>query len=170
MTHPRQLARLLAGAIVCLFAVTWLESPLRAPAGRRLQMLAVAPQFWGYFAAPLQDRMELFRLRGGTWVRADVPQGSPRNLFGFTRGPVLHNSELRALLRDAPLEWSEGTLREGEVPEVAAPSVPVRNLARHPQLCGDVLLLDRTPVPWAWAGSHRAVSMPVKYARLDVQC
>ena len=116
MTHPRQLARLLAGAIVCLFAVTWLESPLRAPAGRRLQMLAGAPQFWGYFAAPLQDRMELFRLRGGTWVRADVPQGSPRNLFGFTRGPVLHSSELRALLRDAPLEWSEGTLREGEVP------------------------------------------------------
>ena len=170
MTHPRQLARLVAGAILCLFAVTWLESPLRAPAGRRIGMLAVAPQFWGYFASPLQDRMELFRLRGGAWVKADVPLGSPRNLFGLRRGPVLHSSELRALLRDAPLEWSDATLREGELPEVAAAGVPVRNLARHPLLCGDVLLLERTPVPWAWVGSHRAVSMPVKYARLDVQC
>jgi len=65
---------------------------------------------------------------------------------------------------------SDATLREGELPETAFPGVPVRNLAQHPQLCGDVLLLDRTPVPWAWAGTHRAVSMPVKYARLDVQC
>jgi hypothetical protein len=164
------MARLLAAAIVCLFALTWLESPLRAPAGRRLQMLAVAPQFWGYFAFPLQDRMELFRLRGASWVRADFPLASPKNLLGLGRGPVGHSSELRALLRDAPLEWSDATLRDGELPRTASPGVPVRNLARHPQLCGDVLLLDRTPVPWAWAGSHRAVSMPVKYARLDVQC
>jgi antimicrobial peptide system SdpA family protein len=170
MTHPRQMARLIAGAILCLFAVTWLESPFRAPAGRRLQMLAVAPQFWGYFAAPLQDRMELFRLRGGSWVRTDLPLGSPQNLFGLRRGPVLHSSELRALLRDAPLEWAEATVRDGEVPEAAPAGVPVRNLARHPQLCGEVLVVERTPVPWAWAGSHRAVSMPVKYARLDVQC
>lgn len=168
--RPRQVARLLAVAIVCLFALNWLESPLRAPAGRRLQMLAVAPQFWGYFAAPLQDRMELFRLRGGSWVRADFPLASPRNLFGFGRGPVGHSSELRVLLRDAPLEWSEATVRDGQLPETGSPGVPVRNLAQHPQLCGDVLVLDRTPVPWAWAGSGRAVSMPVRYARLDVQC
>ena len=170
MTHPRQMARLIAGAILCLFAVTWLESPLRAPAGRRLQMLAVAPQFWGYFAAPLQDRMELFRLRGGAWVRADAPLASPRNLFGLRRGPVLHSSELRALLRDAPLEWTEATVRDGEVPEAVSAGVPVRNLARQPQLCGDVLVVERTPVPWAWASSRRAVSMPMKYARLDIQC
>jgi len=170
MTHPRQMARLIAGAILCLFAVTWLDSPFRAPAGRRLQMLAVAPQFWGYFAAPLQDRMELFRLRGGSWVRTDVPLGSPQNLFGLRRGPVLHSSELRALLRDAPLEWSEAAVRDGEIPEATPAGVTVRNLARTPQLCGDVLVVERTPVPWAWAGSHRPVSMPVKYARLDVQC
>jgi len=164
------MARLLAGGLLCLFALTWLESPLRAPAGRRLGMLAVAPQFWGYFASPLQDRMELFRLRGDRWVRADAPLSSPRNLFGLARGSVLHSSELRALLRDAPLEWSEATLAEGEVPEEMAAGVPVRNLAREPKLCGEVLVMDRTPVPWAWASSHRPVSMPVKYARMDVKC
>jgi hypothetical protein len=168
--RPRQMARLIAAAIVCLFALNWLESPLRAPAGRRLQLLAVAPQFWGYFASPLQDRLELFRLRGAAWVRADFPLGSPRNLLGFGRGPVGHSSELRALLRDASLEWSEAMVRDGELPATASPGVPVRNLARNPQLCGDVLVMDRTPVPWAWAGTHRAVSMSVKYTRLDVQC
>src|SRR5262249_6036163 len=115
-------------------------------------------------------RLELFRLRGGTWARADFALSSPRNLFGLRRGPVLHSSELRALLRDARLEWSEAKLPEGELPEATPAGIPVRNLARHPQLCGDVLLVERTPVPWAWAGSHRPVSMPVKYARLDVQC
>jgi hypothetical protein len=168
--RPRQVARLLAGAIVCLFAFNWLESPLRPPAGRRLQMLAVAPQFWGYFASPREDRMELFRLRGGAWVKADFPLGSPKNLLGLGRGPVLHSSEFRTLTSEAPHQWSEVTLREGELPEPAAPGLPVRNLARQPQLCGDLLLLERTPLPWAWAGSHRAVAMPVKYARLDVKC
>lgn len=168
--RPRQVARLFAGAILCLFALNWLESPLRAPAGRRLQMLALAPQFWGYFASPLKDRMELFRLRGGSWVRADFPLGSPRNLLGLGRGPVGHSSELRALLRDASPEWSETQVRDGELPETLSPGIPVKNLAQHPQLCGDVLVLDRTPVPWAWAGSHRAVSMPVRYARLEVRC
>ena len=168
--RPRQLARLLTAAIVCLFALNWLESPLRAPAGRRLGLLAVAPQFWGYFASPLQDRMELFRLRGGSWVRADFPLGSPRNLLGLGRGPVGHSSELRALLRDAAPEWSETKIRDGELPDSPSPGVPVKNLAKHPQLCGDVLLLDRTPVPWAWVGSGRAVAMPVRYARLEVQC
>jgi len=168
--RPRQMSRLLAAAIVCLFALNWLESPLRAPAGRRLQLLAVAPQFWGYFASPLQDRLELFRLRGATWVKADFPLSSPRNLLGLGRGPVGNSSELRALLRDASLEWSDAMVRDGELPATASPGAPVRNLAQHPQLCGDVLVLARTPVPWAWAGSHRPVSMAVKYARLDVQC
>ena len=164
------MARLLAGAIVCLVVVYSVESPLRPPATQRLQVLGVAPQFWGYFAAPLQDRFELFRLRNGTWVKADFPLSSPRNLFGLRRGPVLHASELRNLLSTAPLHWEEATVRDGELPEVAAPGVSVRNLARHPQLCGDVLVLERTPVPWAWAASHRPVSMPAKYARMDVQC
>ena len=164
------MARLLAGAIVCLVVVYSVESPLRPPAAQRLHVLGVAPQFWGYFAAPLQDRFELFRLRNGAWVKADFPLSSPRNLFGLRRGPVLHGSELRSLLSNAPLHWEEATVRDGELPEAAAPGVPVRNLARHPQLCGDVLVLERTPVPWAWAASHRPVSMPAKYARMDVQC
>jgi hypothetical protein len=168
--RPRQMARLLAGAIVCLVALNWLESPLRPPATRRLQMLAIAPQFWGYFASPLQDRMELFRLHGDTWVKADYPLGSPRNLLGLHRGPVLHSSEFRTLLSEVPLQWEEARLHEGELPRPAAAALPVRNLARHPRICGEVLVLERTPVPWAWAASHRPVSMPTRYARLDVQC
>lgn len=170
MLRPGPMARLLAAAIVCLFAVNWLESPLRSPATRRLQMLVLAPQFWGYFSEPLQDRTEVYRLRGGTWVKADFPLSSPRNLLGLGRGPLLHSSELRSLMSEAPLRWAEARAPESEVPEVASPPVPVRNLARQPQLCGEVLLLERSPVPWAWAGSRRTVSMPLRYARLDVQC
>jgi sporulation delaying protein A len=164
------MARLLAGAFVFLVVVYSVESPLRPPATQRLHVLGVAPQFWGYFAAPLQDRFELFRLRNGAWVKEDFPLSSPRNLFGLRRGPVLHGSELRNLLSTAQLQWEEASVRDGELPEVATPGVSVRNLARHPQLCGDVLVLERTPVPWAWSASHRPISMPAKYARMDVQC
>lgn len=168
--RPRRVATILAGAIACLTCVAWLESPLRPSTTRRLQMLAIAPQFWGYFAAPLQDRLQAFRWRDGAWVQADAPFASAGNLLGLRRGPVHHSSELRTLVSQIGTEWSGATLAPGQFPETTGPGLTVRNLARHPQLCGEVLLLSRTPVPWAWARSSGKIALPATYALLNVQC
>jgi sporulation delaying protein A len=168
--RPRQVARILTGAIVCVACVAWLESPLRLSATRRLQMLAIAPQFWGYFSAPLQDRLEAFRWRDGSWVKADSPLGAAENLLGLRRGIVNHSAEFRTLVAQVGTQWTEATLTSEQLPETTAPGVAVRNLARRPQLCGEVLLLSRTPVPWAWARSRSKVALPARYAHLSVQC
>jgi hypothetical protein len=168
--RPRKLARVLAAVIVALSCVVWLDSPLRPSATRRMQMLGIAPQWWGYFAHPLEDRMQAFRRRDGAWVQADAPLGVPGNLLGLHRGPVQHSAEFNTLRAQVGERWSTATLGPHELPETAVPLLAVRNVARHPRLCGEVLLLERTPLPWAWARSHHHVALPTRFARLDVQC
>lgn len=166
----RGVARLLAGAIVCVSCVAWLDSPLRPSAIRRIQMQGIAPQFWGYFAAPREKEFEVFRRRDGAWERADAPLGAAVNLFGLRRATVNHGAEFRTLVTQVASRWSTANLNPEQLPDTGEELLPVRNLARRPQLCGEVLLLSRPALPWAWARSSGRVALPTRFARLNVQC
>ena len=39
-------------------------------------------------------------------------------------------------------------------------------LARH----GEVLLVSRSPLPWAWAHAGARTALPTRYVRLRIQC
>ncbi|MGZ6134769.1 MAG: SdpA family antimicrobial peptide system protein [Myxococcaceae bacterium] len=168
--RPRVVARLIAGAIVFLVCVASLDSPLRPAATRRLQMLAIAPQFWGFFSAPRDDQFEVFRRRNGGWERADTPLPAAVNRFGLRRGTTSHSAEFRTLAEQVGTRWSTATLAPEQLPDIGADSLALRNLARQPQLCGEVLLLSRPPIPWAWAGSTGKVALPTRFAQLTIQC
>ena len=171
IVRRRDVARLLAGAIVCLSALVWLDSPLRPSATRRLQMLAVAPQSWGYFSGPRSEELEVFRSSNGGWTRIDVPLGSAANLFGLRRATVNHGAEIRTLQEEAGTRWSTAALTRDQLPEEAnASPILVRNLARHPHICGEVLLVSRPPIPWAWTKSSSRAALPTRFARLSVKC
>lgn len=168
--RPRQVATLLAGVVVLLTCITWLDSPLRPSATRRLQMLAFAPQAWGFFASPREERVEVYRLRSGAWERADSPLGSAANLFGLRKTIVSNGSEFRTLESQVKEQWSTAELTEDELPDGAIEAVAVRNLARQPRLCGEVLLVARPQLPWAWARARARAALPTRYARLSVRC
>jgi antimicrobial peptide system SdpA family protein len=168
--RPRVVARLVAGAIVFLACVAWLDSPLRPSATRRLQMVAIAPQAWGFFSAPREEQFQVFRWRDGTWERADTPLAAAVNRFGFRRATTSHSAEFRTLTEQVGTRWSTAELRPEQLPDTAADPIAVKNLARQPQLCGEVLLLSRPPVPWAWARSSGKFQLPTRFARLTVQC
>jgi sporulation delaying protein A len=167
--RPRQAARLLAGVVVFLACITWLDSPLRPGPVHRLQMLVVAPQAWGFFASPREPRTEVYRLRNGAWERADTPLGSAANLFGLRKAIPSHSPEFRTL--DSQIgAWSTAALTEDQLPATAVEPVEVSNLAREPRLCGEVLLVERPPLPWAWAHARGSAALPTRYARVTVRC
>ena len=168
--RPRVIARLVAAAIVFLVCVAWLDSPLRPSATRRLQVLAIAPQSWAFFSSPRDEQFEVFRLRNGAWERADTPLAAGVNRFGLRRASTSHSAEFRTLTDQVGTHWSSAELRPEQLPDTVADPIAVRNLARQPQLCGEVLLLSRPPVPWAWARSSGKVQLPTRFARLTIQC
>lgn len=168
--RPRVLARLLAGAIVFLVCVASLDSPLRPSATRRLQMLAIAPQSWGFFSAPRDDQFEVFRRRNGAWERGDTPLAGVANRFGLRRATTSHSAEFRTLTEQVGTRWGTSILGPEQLPDTGADALELRNLARQPQLCGEVLVLSRPPVPWAWAGSSAKLALPARFARLMIRC
>lgn len=168
--RPRQVARLLAGVVVFLGCITWVDSPLRPGATRRLQMLGIAPQAWGFFGSPREAHTEVYRLRDGAWERADSPLGSAANLFGLRKAILSHGPEFRTLESQVEARWLTADLTEGQLPEAAVEPVAVNNLARHPRLCGEVLFVARPPLPWAWAHAGGRAALPTRYARLTIRC
>jgi antimicrobial peptide system SdpA family protein len=168
--RTRDVARLIAGAIVCAAALAWLDSPLRPSATRRLQMLGIAPQGWGFFSSPRSETFEVFRWSKGAWTRVDAPLAAAVNLFGLRRTTVNHGAEFRTLVDQVETHWNTAVLRPEQLPTADVDTVMVRNLAREPRLCGEVLLVQRPPLPWAWAHSRASVALPTRFARLDVRC
>jgi sporulation delaying protein A len=168
--RPRRAARLLAGVVVFLACITVLDSPLRPSGTQRLQMLGFAPQAWGFFASPREARAEVYRLRNGAWERADSPLGSAANLFGLRKTIVSNGAEFRSLESQVDAHWSTAELTEDQLPTAAAEPVEVRNPAREPRLCGEVLLVERPPLPWAWAHERGRAALSTRYARLTVRC
>jgi sporulation delaying protein A len=168
--RPRQAARLLAGVVVFLACITLLDSPFRLGATQRLQMLGFAPQAWGFFASPRDAGTEVYRLRNGAWERADTPLGSAANLFGLRKTIVSNGPEFRTLESQVKARWSTAHLTKEQLPISTVEPVEVSNLARDPQLCGEVLLVERPPLPWAWAHARGRAALPTRYARLTVRC
>ena len=164
------MATLLAGVVVFLACITWLDSPLRPGPARRLQMFAIAPQAWGFFAWPRETRTEVYRLRKGVWERADRPLGSAANLFGLRKGLLSHGPEYWTIKSQVEARWTTADLTEDQLPSPAVEPVEVNNLAHEPRLCGEVLLVDRPPFPWAWAHARGRATLPTRYARLSVRC
>ena len=103
-------------------------------------MLALAPQFWGYFAAPREEGRALPAPRRHLGARR-LSAGAPVNLSGFGGDPST------APIPDlaAPRVSGGSPAREGSCPRSRAGPLPVRNLARKPQLCGEVLLSSGPP-------------------------
>src|SRR5215468_5534590 len=120
----RQAARLLAGVVVFLACIAWLDSPLRPGATQRLQMLGFAPQAWGFFASPREPRTEVYRLRNGVWERADTPLGSAANLFGLRKAILSHSPEFRTLESQIGV-WGTADLTEEQLPVTAVEPVEV---------------------------------------------
>ena len=114
--RPRVVARLIAAAVVFLVCVAWLDSPLRPSASRRLQMLAIAPQFWGFFSAPRDEQIQVFRWRNGSWERADAPLASAVNRFGLRRATTSHGAEFHSLTEQVGTRWSTATLAPEQLP------------------------------------------------------
>jgi antimicrobial peptide system SdpA family protein len=132
-------------------------------------LLGVAPQAWGYFSSPRAETFEVYRLGAGGWSRLDAPIAAAANLFGLRRTTVNHGAEFRNIVSQVGNRWTETALTAEQIPD-APDHVVVEDYAREPHLCGDVLLIARPPVPWAWARSPTRPALATKFVRLDVRC
>jgi antimicrobial peptide system SdpA family protein len=141
---------------------------------RDLQTTAWAPESWRFFTRnPQEEQLLPFERVGESWQSASMPGASPRYAFGLDRAGRAQGMELGMLLEGMP-KSSFRACDEDEAPEVCLSKTTkvlhLKNETPHPSLCGQIGVVAKKPVPWAWARSGRTIHMPARVLRLEVSC
>ena len=145
---------------------------------RDLQTTAWAPESWRFFTRnPQEEQVAPYSRTGESWTPASSPGGSPRYLFGLDRAGRAQGVELGLLLEGMP-KASFRACDDDEAPEVCLSKTTkvfrLKNETPRPSLCGQIGVVSKKPVPWAWARlravSARTIHMPARVLRLEVEC
>lgn len=148
-------------------------NPIKLPWKTGLLFKVFLPQGWKYFTRdPREDRLQaLSKDNRGHWTSALLgANASPSNGFGLRRRTRAQAIEMGMIAVQAKKEqWAQCQERLETCLERAS-VVPVKNDSPHSTLCGEIVLVRQPPMPWAWSRAKGEVTMPAKYARLDVSC
>jgi antimicrobial peptide system SdpA family protein len=137
-------------------------------------VLQLAPEGWGFFTkSPRDPEIHVALLKDGRLHPLNIASSfNTRFAFGFNRLGRAQGIEMDTLLvqLNQPKLWRECT----KAPEVCATSLKsqtkLENTARNATLCGDLVFVERRPVPWAYSRMARPVVMPSRLTRLEVVC
>jgi len=161
------------GVIVYVAVVSASESPYIPTKSVKINLMAVSPQGWEFFTRdPREPERHVFRRNVETWEEIDRANFSSRNLFGIKRTSILEQVEIKSMMSQvADSAWvsCDGTLSEC-INEKKLRITSVQNNSQMGLLCGDHVIQDRRPVPWAWSGDAEPSMIPSKVVRLSISC
>jgi antimicrobial peptide system SdpA family protein len=165
-----------------VFQVNQVENVLTTQWQRSLKpvVVAILPQQWGFFTKSGREptMTALTSDPDGNWTNATAfPFGQPEHWFGWDRGVRAEGIEIGLIHSSvAQGEWTAcdpGTSAADCAASIAsdASSAPLRaiNTTPSPQICGNVMLLNIEPAPWAFARIGQGQPMH-EGLWVDVQC
>lgn len=163
-------------ALLIAAAATWL--PVGGVLGRDVvgtvsAVQQVAPQGWAFFTK--SPRSEVYYAyaasSSGTWEPANRgPNAQPKYLFGLNRESRLTEFDVQTLVAEAEKSWwteCPSSSNDQECLDRAA-SHSIAVSGYDLRLCGEVGLLRREPVPWAYRDFYEKSSG--SSLRLTVEC
>jgi antimicrobial peptide system SdpA family protein len=149
------------------------DHPLRPSDLQKFNLVAVAPEGWGFFTRnPREPGFQLYQQQGHTWRQVMLHNGEARTLFGIKRDARIQGVELQGLIYAIPdSAWTQARAPLSGILERTDLYVhEVTNRALHATMCGDYVLMRQEPVPWAWASARDRLDMPSRSVRLRVDC
>lgn len=179
--------RVLGGAVL-LLGVAWAAFiliaaegvlPTNALDGRlrtrdKNNILRLLPEGWSFFTRePREADPEPFiREPKGSWRRiTHRDHDGIVSLLGLNRASRGQGVEMGLLTGPVPRHrWTRCDRGLWNCLTAAPILAEAANPSPHPTLCGDVAIVFRRPVPWAWARSVILDQMPVEIVRLRLSC
>jgi antimicrobial peptide system SdpA family protein len=151
-------------------------SPVSPSFKRRLALLAITPEGWGFFTRDPRE-LGLYLYRATSRPNGDL-QLSPGKLtrsadwLGIGRYSRVQGIELASLVKQiSATSWT--ACQEGlqNCPQLLRTNATqVVNKMNVQSLCGEYVIEQKKPVPWAWARGAKSVVMPSQATRIQVGC
>jgi antimicrobial peptide system SdpA family protein len=147
------------------------DSPLVPSFRSRANITTMLPEGWAFFTRnPREPQWLAFGRVEDRWMRLEQRHASAVNRFGFGRYAPLQMMELGALIRQSEdTDWVAFPADTDPL-QIHAASVPVHNPAARPILCGDILVVEREPVPWAWSPQAASIRLGGRLLHMTVEC
>lgn len=138
----------------------------------RNTVMSLIPEGWGFFTkSPRDPEMQVAVLHGGRLEKLNIVSSfQAKYAFGFDRLSRAQGLEIDGLLS----QLKTSNLWQGCQQEVSvcAQHLPVQkqlvNSVQFPTLCGNLVLFERRPIPWAYRDSKPI--MPSRLTRVEVVC
>ncbi|MFK7810326.1 MAG: SdpA family antimicrobial peptide system protein [Saprospiraceae bacterium] len=135
---------------------------------------ALLPQGWAFFTrSPREPQIYLYHEVDGQIVKKSYPNASLESAFGFNRKVRSKGIELGHLYeRSQKLEWTEcdGDVNICNDNWTATEAQDIINPAHTPSICGELYIVEKVIIPWAWASSKKEIHMPSKIIKLNAVC
>ncbi|MBT9607823.1 SdpA family antimicrobial peptide system protein [Microbacterium sp.] len=137
--------------------VTWLPIGELLPTTLQSQVRAaqpLAPQGWAFFTkSPRGPVASPYRSEDGEWTPADRgPNAQFRWAFGLNRESRLTEFDVQTALAEVDDSWWQDCPRQSDDAQCLTDAVPraVASVGHDLRLCGEVGIVRREPVPWAY--------------------
>ncbi len=138
----------------------------------RNTVMGLMPEGWGFFTkSPRDPEMQVAVLQNGRFIKLNIVSSfNAKYAFGFDRLSRAQGLEIDGLL--SQLRTSRLWHDCQQNVSVCAQHLPVQkqvvNSVQFQTLCGNLVLFERRPIPWAYRDS-KAV-MPSRLTRVEVLC
>lgn len=139
--------------------------------------VSAMPQGWAFFSkSPRDPSIAPYRedADGSYESISKLPTTRVENLFGLSREGRAQGVEVALIASQAGLEeWidcSSPALQECTDFLRDEPSTAVTNAVPSPTVCGDVLLVQTTPVPWSFRHQTPLRDRADKFIKVHVSC
>ena len=143
----------------------------------RVAVNTVFPESWQFFTRdPTTASLVIYDVdeatKGNLVVEGTLPQTSASNSFGISRNQRSQDTE-KAVLANEATSWVEcGGMKAAECLKVASStsSELVDAAERTKHFCGDLVIAEQTPVPFAFRNSTDERVQILKATRIETRC
>jgi len=146
-------------------------NPVTLPFESKINMIKWFPQGWGFFSKdPREEQFFAYDMKTGNSVFT-FPNNRPENFFGLRRYGRAQGIEYGRIYSNIPPSaWSTCKKDPMDCLNQLEKSIEVKNDIPNPTICGEVGVVNKKLVPWAWSKSRENIKMPSKVVRVNVLC
>ncbi|WP_146553641.1 SdpA family antimicrobial peptide system protein [Rummeliibacillus sp. SL167] len=164
----------LIGFLVLFYSIvsTLPTSPVSLDKEKRSIVQILYPQSWGFFSK--NPRAEFYDVIDANTGEQAVkwPNNRIRNGFGLIRYGRGQGTEIAMLVHQVKNDkWAickKDSLQCLE--ELNTEKITINNSTPNPTICGDIGVVESSPIPWAWAKYSDKIKPTSKLVRVKVSC
>ena len=138
----------------------------------RSTVMSLIPEGWGFFTKnPRDPEIQVAVLHNGRLEKLNIVSSfEAKYAFGFNRLSRAQGLELDNLLGQLQTSglWHDCQQKASVCAQSLSVQKRLLNSAAFPTLCGDLVLFERRPVPWAYRNMNP--NMPSRLIRVEVVC